>query len=172
MLDLVSNVRFLVSSVRYHRYCVRHEFQYPDFARCLFHALVETAEYIDAAYYNMYPGERRAKSKAPDPVLELGQAGYMLVSALALRCSDDEVASSVKAVYDALTSMEATWQNLMRALLDAVTAETDDAVDLAIKLTIKAFAVWLRIAEAEYGAVTCIRAAMANIDKRITYHRS
>lgn len=165
-MDIHEAALAVMANARQHRKRTKHEFPYPDFHRCLFHALIETAEYADALERPLYPEEIRAKKQMPDPVLELGQVGYMIASGLALLLDDRKAAEAVASVNSRLRQDQLNWTHLMMALLNVRMFPQE-----ALAHTTTAFAIWLHVAQDTCGVLHCLNQAMANIDQRITYHK-
>lgn len=164
------NFAALIGVVRKHRHGVSHSFAYPTAERCVFHALIETAEYADAATRPHHASELRAKRQAPDPVLEFGQVGYMILSALALRYTEDAEFQEVATSYMSARGggVRPMWEELMATLLASyMYRETNQGAFW--HLAILAFLIWYIMADQTYGALASLNEAMKNIDARITY---
>lgn len=169
----MTNFAALIGVVRRHRLGVSHSFVYPTAERCVFHALIETAEYADASTRPDHANELRAKKQAPDPALELGQVGYMILSALALRYAEDAEFQKAASSYalGVEKEMRPTWEELMATLLAShMCRETDQ--NAFWYLAMLAFLVWHAMADKTYGALASLNEAMKNIDKRITYSKT
>jgi hypothetical protein len=64
------------------RLMLEGKFPYPSAVDCMRYAIQEMAEYDDAMMRAYQPDHKRNNERQPDPRKELGQAGYMILSAM------------------------------------------------------------------------------------------
>ena len=64
------------------RMMLEGKFPYPSAVDCMRYAIQEMAEYDDARMREDQPDHKRNNERTPDPRKELGQAGYMILSAM------------------------------------------------------------------------------------------
>jgi len=64
------------------RLMLEGKFPYPSAVDCMRYAIQEMAEYDDARMREDQPDHKRNNERTPDPRKELGQAGYMILSAM------------------------------------------------------------------------------------------
>ena len=64
------------------RMMLEGKFPYPSAVDCMRYAIQEMAEYDDAMMRQDQPDHKRNNERQPDPRRELGQAGYMILSAM------------------------------------------------------------------------------------------
>lgn len=64
------------------RLMLEGKFPYPEGVRCMRYAVQELAEYDDARMRLDQPDHKRNNERQPDSRRELGQAGYMILSAM------------------------------------------------------------------------------------------
>lgn len=167
------DVTHLLRQVRSHRLAVLHSFAWPDAPQCVAYALTEVGEYTDALLREQRAGDNRAAQRERDALLEWGQCGYMLASALLLMSADVErAASEVAAVQVGLPDRVGPAQ-VIAAMVDALDVfySGEQTSDAFWEATAQAFAAWLIASEAIVSPLAALRLAEQSIDERVTYHK-
>jgi hypothetical protein len=122
----------MLDRVKLSRERLQGVFPYPDAVRCIRYAITELAEYDDALLRLEYTGDKRNHDKQPDPRKELGQAMYMLLSALGYSAQwmDGRLADEVEPYeYDPAYVYFATVENLCQVARDII---NDEEIDILL----------------------------------------
>lgn len=173
MYDSEEYVEFLLSRVRAHRQSVAHAFAWPSAAQCAAYALSELGEYTDALLRQQRPRDNRAASRERDAMVEWGQCGYMLASALLLLSSDLTLLSGAVAGARGALGADVGPAQVAAALEPALrdfyrSREPSREFTLSVA---RAFAAWLAASEELISPLSALRLAEQSIDERVTYHK-